>query len=190
MTMIIDGTNGLTFNDSSTQTKGGLVAGGTIATGTITALSTSGITFPATQVPSADANTLDDYEEGTWTATPVNGNLTVSNNVGRYTKVGNIVTCSVWMGVTAVSSTNTVEFALPFTNATSPSGGVNITICPTATYSVATGDAGLIGYVDANYAGLTFLKINSSAPWSALINSALTTSSTFAFTITYRTAQV
>ena len=29
---------------------------------------TSGqITFPTTQVPSSDANTLDDYEEGTWT---------------------------------------------------------------------------------------------------------------------------
>jgi hypothetical protein len=185
--MIIDGTNGLTFNDSSTQTKGGLVAGGTIATGTIIALSTSGITFPATQSASADANTLDDYEEGTWTATP-NANLTVSNNVGRYTKVGNIVTCSAWMGVSSVSGSNTVEFALPFTNATSPTSGVNITICPTATYSVATGDAGLIGYVDANYAGLVFLKINSSAAWAGLTNSGLTTSSTFAFNITYKTA--
>jgi hypothetical protein len=40
------------------------------ATGTVvisgTTPSLNGITFPATQVPSADANTLDDYEEGTW----------------------------------------------------------------------------------------------------------------------------
>ncbi len=43
MTMIIDGTNGLTFNDASTQTKGGLVAGGTIATGTVTTLTTTTI---------------------------------------------------------------------------------------------------------------------------------------------------
>jgi hypothetical protein len=28
---------------------------------------TSGITFPATAVAASDANTLDDYEEGTWT---------------------------------------------------------------------------------------------------------------------------
>jgi len=27
----------------------------------------AGITFPATQSASTDANTLDDYEEGTWT---------------------------------------------------------------------------------------------------------------------------
>ena len=45
MTMIIDGTAGLTFNDSSTQTKGGLVAGGTIATGTVTTLTTTTLTF-------------------------------------------------------------------------------------------------------------------------------------------------
>jgi hypothetical protein len=29
----------------------------------------SGISFPATQSASSDANTLDDYEEGTWTPT-------------------------------------------------------------------------------------------------------------------------
>ena len=28
---------------------------------------TNGVQFPATQVASADANCLDDYEEGTWT---------------------------------------------------------------------------------------------------------------------------
>ena len=51
--------------------------------------------FPATQVPSADANTLDDYEEGTWTMTiPFGGGTTgqtSSGNTGRYTKVGDRV---------------------------------------------------------------------------------------------------
>ena len=53
----------------------------------------SGITFPATQVASSDANTLDDYEEGTWTPTDASGaglTFTVSNC--RYTKVGRLVT--------------------------------------------------------------------------------------------------
>lgn len=56
-----------------------------------------GINFPASQVASADANTLDDYEEGTWTPaitfdTP--GTLSVSYSVqaGRYTKIGRQVT--------------------------------------------------------------------------------------------------
>jgi len=57
----------------------------------------SGITFPATQVASADANTLDDYEEGTWTptltfATPGTLAVTYSQQTGNYTKVGNLIT--------------------------------------------------------------------------------------------------
>ena len=48
--------------------------------------------FPATQVSSADVNTLDDYEEGTWT--PVLNGFTVSGTpvlTGSYTKVGRLV---------------------------------------------------------------------------------------------------
>jgi hypothetical protein len=41
MSLILDGTNGATFPDSSTQAKAGLVAGGTVATGTITTLTTA-----------------------------------------------------------------------------------------------------------------------------------------------------
>jgi hypothetical protein len=57
----------------------------------------TGITFPATQSASSDANTLDDYEEGTWTpSVTFSGNavgLTYSTGrqLGRYTKIGNRV---------------------------------------------------------------------------------------------------
>ena len=58
----------------------------------------TGITFPATQSASSDANTLDDYEEGTWTPTfkgaTTAGTYNYSTRVGRYTKIGNMVT--VW----------------------------------------------------------------------------------------------
>jgi len=57
-----------------------------------------GITFPATQVVSANANTLDDYEEGTWTPTflpGTSGSITLSTAAGYYTKVGNMVTLSM-----------------------------------------------------------------------------------------------
>ena len=53
----------------------------------------TGITFPATQSASSNANTLDDYEEGTWT--PGQGNLTLSAGTfvssGTYTKIGRTV---------------------------------------------------------------------------------------------------
>ena len=53
MTMIIDGTNGLTFNDSTTQTKAGLVVGtsSAITSGTSVA-STSGTSIDFTSIPS------------------------------------------------------------------------------------------------------------------------------------------
>ena len=69
----------------------------TIATPTITgAVTLTGgqIAFPATAVPSADANTLDDYEEGTFTP-HVYDNATAGNEgsagTGVYTKTGNSI---------------------------------------------------------------------------------------------------
>jgi len=74
-----------------------ITASTTIGVGGATpSTSGSGITFPATQSDSSNANTLDDYEEGTWT--PVVGGSTstsgqsYSQQVGRYTKIGNQVT--------------------------------------------------------------------------------------------------
>jgi hypothetical protein len=53
------------------------------------------IKFPATQNASADANTLDDYEEGTWTPGISFGGgttgITYSSQTGTYTKIGNRV---------------------------------------------------------------------------------------------------
>lgn len=79
------------------------------------------VKFPATQVASADANTLDDYEEGTWTPT-FSG--TAGNGVftTKYIKVGAEV--KFWMlftwGTTTSCGAATVQtFTLPFTSAAS-----------------------------------------------------------------------
>ena len=80
-----------------------------------------GITFPATQVASSQANTLDDYEEGTWTPvlTATGSAPTVSylTQEGKYTKVGNTVT--IWWGIrinTISGGSGTVRISgLPFT---------------------------------------------------------------------------
>jgi len=86
----------------------------------------NGIKFPATQVASADANTLDDYEEGTWTPIDASGaSLSFSNTSGNclYTKVGKVVTAC--FRVTYPSTANT-SFAyiggLPFTSAVTSAG--------------------------------------------------------------------
>ena len=84
----------------------------------------AGITFPASQSASSNANTLDDYEEGTWTprcgdgTTPI---TTVSKAV--YTKVGKLVTieldCIVNSPNPVVSNYIT---GLPFAGSTSGAG--------------------------------------------------------------------
>ena len=85
MTVIINGSTGIDTVQDSVITSAKLASGQT--------LSVNGITFPASQVASADANTLDDYEEGTWTpvVASTTGSLTAYTSSGRYTKVGNTV---------------------------------------------------------------------------------------------------
>lgn len=59
----------------------------------IPSLTGGAIQFPATQVASADANALDDYEEGTFTpALSASGSTFVyASQYGSYTKIGNRV---------------------------------------------------------------------------------------------------
>jgi len=64
----------------------------------------------------ADANTLDDYEEGTWTASQsVGGNSSISASDQQYVKVGRMVHISLTISFSG-SDTDRVSIAgLPFT---------------------------------------------------------------------------
>jgi hypothetical protein len=66
----------------------------------------NGISFPATQSACADVNTLDDYEEGTWTpsySAAFTGTYAANGQVGRYTKVGRLVAAYFWIQVSTVT---------------------------------------------------------------------------------------
>jgi hypothetical protein len=84
----------------------------------------SGITFPATQSASSDANTLDDYEEGTWTPTLVGsstaGTYNFTTSYAYYTKIGNQVTINAYLLLnTASGGSGVAKFGgLPFTKST------------------------------------------------------------------------
>jgi hypothetical protein len=89
--------------------------------GATAAASGAGISFPATQSASSDANTLDDYEEGTWTptieGTSTAGTGTYSYQVGRYIKIGKQVTVSCYLLWTAHTGSGNLRFTnLPFTS--------------------------------------------------------------------------
>lgn len=112
---------------------------------TFTALTlTNGqIVFPATQVPSANANTLDDYEEGTWTpvltfTTPGDLSVAYSIQAGDYTKTGNRVVCNY----SIVTST--------FTHTTA-SGNCQVTGAPFTPSSQTMGVLNFQGITKAGY---------------------------------------
>lgn len=95
------------------------------ATGNI-AIGAGQLTFPASQNASADANTLDDYEEGygiTTVVCSVSGSYTLSNNYLAYTKVGRVVHIQGIITATGEDSPDgNLRVSLPFTSATLTEG--------------------------------------------------------------------
>lgn len=101
-------------------------------TGLLT-LTNGQISFPVAQNASSDSNTLDDYEEGTWTPTltfGTPGNLAVTYTIrsGRYVKIGRQVSLSFSI-LTAT-----------FTHTTA-AGNCNVTALPFNPVNVAGGHA-------------------------------------------------
>jgi hypothetical protein len=98
--------------------------GTTVGVGAATpSASGAGITFPATQSASTNVNTLDDYEEGTFTPTIIGttsagtGTYSANSQIGRYTKIGNRVYFTIYLVWTAHTGTGNMSVAgLPFTS--------------------------------------------------------------------------
>jgi hypothetical protein len=87
------------------------------------AASGAGITFPATVSASSDANTLDDYEEGSWTPS-LGGNTTYSTQDGTYTKVGNLVFVKGFLQIDVLGTGSVRRISgLPFTSENPAAGG-------------------------------------------------------------------
>lgn len=137
------------------------------ATTAVKALTANTVKFPSTQVASADPNTLDDYEEGSWTPT-LAGSTTAgtatyvagaNNRIGRYTKIGNQVTVHFTVAVSAFNGTGAYTITgLPFTAAANllPVGAAvlaNVTF--PGTYVVST--------VGAGETRVQFLSMSSAA---------------------------
>ncbi len=122
----------------------------------------SGITFPATAVAASDANTLDDYEEGTFTPTIggsiADGTPTYTNQVGVYTKIGNLLFFSIFLQVSGKSGLDgSISIKnLPFT---SSSTGITA-VCSTMQNGIAlTGGATqLSGRISASTTAVELLS--------------------------------
>ena len=84
----------------------------------------TGISFPASQNGSTNPNTLDDYEEGTWTPS-VGGSATYVAQVGAYTKIGRLVVATFEVNISSIGTGGTTSISgLPFTSFSSPTNGM------------------------------------------------------------------
>jgi hypothetical protein len=147
------GNVGMTFNSSNNlQLLNSLSVGNATPT-----TSGAGITFPATQSASTNANTLDDYEEGTWTPI-VGGTATYSAQHGLYTKVGRVVTIQGRIDISSIGSGDTTYlFGLPFSCLTVGGGTYAMTI----TYFSSLGSSSLY-LVGTPLGGTTQMAFNQN----------------------------
>lgn len=134
----------------------------TTATATINALidisgaSGGQIKFPASQNASSDANTLDDYEEGTWT--PTGNSFTVvgvATHAGFYTKIGRKVHLSIKStSTTSIASTVGASFynALPFGVTNAGTGGA-------ASATSGTSSSSALAYTNGNLYAPTWTAV-------------------------------
>jgi len=143
-----------------------------------------GITFPATQSASSDANTLDDYEEGTWTPA-VGGDVTVTytSRTGTYTKIGNRVVVYFEIRLASISGSGSARVTgLPIT----PSGQDG----DIGTVQIASGGVGFTSAFSAAFSGDTdlYLYTQGATARAGWTSTQLTSSTIFSGTIVYKTA--
>lgn len=148
----------------------------------------AGITFPATQSASSDANTLDDYEEGTFTATLTSSTPPSSppTATGNYTKIGNIVNIAVrFSNVTTTGGSGTLFInGLPFTCAASPQDAYGGSV---ALYGMNFSGSYVYLYVQGGDSYMQGLAINSGGNWAGFTMTA-GTAKFLMVSVTYRVA--
>ncbi|WP_097303822.1 hypothetical protein [Pseudomonas chlororaphis] len=136
----------------------------------------AGLTFPATQSASSDANTLDDYEENSFVPVWNGGTLIV--DLCTYTKIGRLVfvTYDITFGASASGATSTISVPFALSGAFG-SGSVNAT----------THSADLFVNMDSALGASTPIAFRTAANGASLACSTLATKRVI-FTVTYNTS--
>lgn len=136
------------------------ISGSVVVSGLLN-LGSGQLQFPAAQSASTDPNTLDDYEEGTWTpvvtfVTPGDVSISYGVQVGAYTKNGN----DILLGLN-------VQGSIVHTTA---SGNLRIQTAPFAAKNTASlNPSGAIEFQGVTRAGATQMNLRVT-PASAIMN--------------------
>ena len=169
---------------------GGVQAVTTVSVGNATpAASGAGITFPDTWPThaSTDANTLDDYEEGTFTPAIEFGGasvgITYSQQQGFYTKIGNLVTCQIRILLSnkGSSSGDATITGLPFTAA----GGEAYSGVAGRISSMSFADT-YGGFVNVSSTLIVLEEVTNAGSASSIASGDFTNGTNIIFTVSYR----
>lgn len=123
------------------------------------------IVFPASQAASSNANTLDDYEEGTFVVVDGSGaGLSLVTAVGNYVKIGQKVDATMDVTYPATADTSTATLNLPFTsNGTGVNAyGASIGYTDYGSAITAYNAAGTNAVRFATFAGVAITNANMS----------------------------
>ena len=169
----------------SQSAPGGAAIGANADITSLTAITR--ITFPVVPSLSSNANTLDTYEEGTWTPVlsfAVNTGMTntASSENGTYTKIGNVVTCKVQLILSTFSAgtaSGAARISLPFTVGSNYHTGIVLSSNMTTLFANSAQSVGAASYV--NLYGNTAIN---AAP-AVLTPSNFTATSNISFSIVY-----
>ena len=116
----------------------------------------------------AAANTLDDYEEGTWTPVVTGASIAASQILGTYTKIGNRVLfqCYIYGNITSNGTTPAKITGLPFTTG---ANGLNQTGFHVSHNTGVDGES-IGGFMSNNNTQLIFLNRNPNNVAASWIN--------------------
>ncbi len=150
----------------------------------------NGIAFPAVQVPSANANTLDYYEEGVWTPVmrDTTGNLFTTSFVdGRYTRIGNQVTASLLIIYTSIGAADASQLrvSVPISAVNSNFARFSAAIGNMQGFDTVAGTKQITANLDQGSNTLTFWQTNDNAGSTALPANSMSATGALQATITY-----
>jgi hypothetical protein len=136
------------------------------------------------------ANTLDDYEEGTWIPTITNSTGSYNFQIGRYTKIGNLVyvTCSLKTPFTNTGATSQEIGGLPFVSE-NVANLFNVgTIFPVSGFNQANSDLAAQISINNTVVDLYTVAPATGINYTGVASNTFGTSVEFEFSACYRTA--
>lgn len=141
------------------------------------------IKFPSTQNLSTNVNTLDDYEEGSWTPS-LGGTTTYIVRIGRYVKIGRFVfiSCSMQVNSLGTGAVNTIS-GLPFTASSSMDFPVSIGVFNTLANNVVA----LYGRIIASTSSVGLYGASAAAAANTAVTTIFTNSTSMSFSGWYDT---